>query len=383
MSKIVIKNCPSYDQETLIPVLHSVLKEAGGWDRYIKSGDTVLLKVNLIGPKPADSGAVTHPDFVRALTKILHEKGCRVWIGDSAGGAIAGIAPTGRAMDVAGYKAVAEEEGAEIKNFDREGVTEVPVNSPDYGSIFLARPLFEADVVINLPKLKTHVAAGYTGAVKNLFGCIPGLKKAEYHKLYPDSRSFGNIIADINDAVKPALHIMDGITGMQGKGPTGGSPYSAGKVIAGTDPLALDTVGAAMMGLDVRDLPIFEEVIRRDLGMSDPAGIELAGDYTEVPRLKGYEIPKVHAVGGRKSKMFKKVIEFFKTRPNINLSICTACNTCVDSCPVQAIDRDTKLIDYTKCIECMCCHELCVYNAVELKNVKPLAGFVTRFMKTG
>lgn len=382
MNRIVVKKCNSYDLDALITVINKAVDELGGWDNFIKPKDTVLLKVNLIGPKTGDSGAVTHPEFVRAIVRILREKDCRVWIGDSAGGAIAGIAPTGRAMNTAGYTTVAEQEGAEIKNFDREGVREIPVTSTDYQSIYLARPLFEADAIINLPKLKTHVAAGYTGAVKNLYGCIPGLKKAEYHKLYPDSRNFGKIIADINDSVKPVLHIMDGIVAMQGKGPTGGKTYSAGKVLAGTDPLALDTIGAAMIGLDVRTLPIFEEVITRNLGAYLQKNIEIKGDYTGIPLLQNFEIPRMYSVNGRKSGMFKKVIDFFKTRPKVNPAVCTGCNTCVDSCPVEAIDRDSKLIDYSKCIECLCCHELCVFNAIELKNDKPLAAFIMRIRKT-
>ena len=134
-----------------------------------------------------------------------------MWVGDSAGGAIAGLAPTTEAFEVSGLMRVALEEGVEIKNFDREGVVEVLAPHTPQGKMFLAKPMFDADVVINLPKLKTHSAGMFTGAVKNLYGCIPGLKKAEYHRHAPNPKDLGHVIVDIHRATKVTLHIMDGV----------------------------------------------------------------------------------------------------------------------------------------------------------------------------
>ena len=176
MSKVIIQECKNYELDNLISKINSGIEKIGGWSSFVRPGDKVLLKVNLIGPKTSESGAITHSEFVRAMIRILKQLGCIVWVGDSSGGAIAGIAPTAQSFKVAGYEKVAKEEGAEIKNFDREGVIEVQPQSKFDEKMYLAKPIFEADVVINLPKLKTHSAAINTGAVKNVFGCVPGLR---------------------------------------------------------------------------------------------------------------------------------------------------------------------------------------------------------------
>lgn len=379
MSKVVIKECGNYDLQKVIEKINSGIELLGGWDLYVKPGMKVLLKVNLIGPKPPESAAVTHCEFVRALTKILKQKGCTVWIGDSAGGAIAGMAPTKQSMEISGLRKVAEEEGAEIKNFDKEGTINLGAGHSAIDRLYLAKPLFDADLIINVPKLKTHSACIYTGAVKNVFGCIQGLRKAEYHKSAPNPKDFGNILVDIHEAAKIGLHIMDGITAMEGEGPTAGNAYSAGKILISDDPLALDATAIKMLGLDIKDIPILQAAMERKLGESEKDRIEICGDYTEPPLLRNFKIPK-RFNSKRKSNYNAviKVIDFLKVKPKINLKKCLKCNTCVDSCPMHAIDNATKKIDYSKCIECMCCHELCRYKAVELKSVNPVAGIMMK-----
>jgi uncharacterized protein (DUF362 family)/NAD-dependent dihydropyrimidine dehydrogenase PreA subunit len=274
---------------------------------------------------------------------------------------------------------VALEEGAKIKNFDREGVIEVVPESGFNDKMYLAKPLLDADLVINLPKLKTHSAGIYTGAVKNLFGCIPGLRKAEYHKQAPNPKDLGHIITDIHRAANVQLHIMDGVTAMEGEGPTAGSVYKSGKILLSTDPLALDTVAAKMIGLKIEDVPILQAAKERGLGTSDIKEIEIAGDYSSIPALPDFKLPKRFT--SRKAQNYNvlpKLIKFLKTRPRINQKICKKCNMCVESCPVKAIDRNTKIIDYNICIECMCCHELCLYKAVELKKDNILADVMTK-----
>ena len=378
IAQVIIKNCDSYNLELLKSQISAGMSLLGGWGKFISPGMKVLLKVNLIGPKSPESGAVTHAQFVRALTQLLQEQGCIVWIGDSAGGAIAGIAPTAQSLIVSGLDKVAREEGAVIKNFDREGVVEVNIPAGHIASMFLARPLFEADFVINLPKLKTHSAGIYTGAVKNLFGCVPGLRKAEYHRMAPDPQEFGHIIADIHQAVKVGLHIMDAVTAMQGEGPTAGEVYHAGKIIFSTDALALDTVATAMLGMNIDDVPILVSARERQLGEADLPSIKIAGDYTDPPSLPEFKLPKrFRSSKPGNYKFLVKLIDFFKTRPQINSKLCRHCNMCVESCPIQAIDRVSKKIDYDKCIECMCCHELCMHQAVVLKRQNRLAEILT------
>jgi uncharacterized protein (DUF362 family)/Pyruvate/2-oxoacid:ferredoxin oxidoreductase delta subunit len=385
VAQVIIKNCSEYRLDLIKGKIEEGMELLGGWERFLSPGMTVLLKVNLIGPKTSDTAAITHSEFVRALTQILKKRGCIVWIGDSSGGAIGGVAPTAKSFVVSGLEKVAREEGALIKNFDKEGVVEVNPQSGYIDKMYLAKPMFDADFVINLPKLKTHSAGIYTGAVKNLFGCIPGLRKAEYHRLAPHQKDLGQMIVDIHHSVKVGLHIMDGITAMQGEGPTAGKVYPAGKILFSTDPLALDTVASSMMGMNIEDIPILISARERKLGESDLDKIELAGDYTVPPLLKGFRLPKkfrsdrLHK--DTNHKILVKVIDFLKVRPRINTKVCKNCNVCVESCPVKAINKETKTIDYSSCIECMCCHELCLHKAVDLKNDNPLAGFISRFYR--
>lgn len=382
MSRVVLKECNSYNVQVVMDKLNQGMEQLGGWDRYVKPDMKVLLKVNLIGPKSSESGAITHSEFVRAITRILKSKGCQVWIGDSSGGAIAGIAPTGKSMKVSGLEAVAAQEGAIIKNFDMEGVMTLKPESGIVEEMYLAKPMFDADVVINLPKLKTHSAAIYTGAVKNVFGCIPGLKKAEFHKLAPDPKYFGEICADIHKLCKIDLHIMDGIIAMQGEGPTAGDVYEAGKILISEDPLALDVVAAKMLKLRLEDVPILMTAKERRLGESNIDTIELIGDYQAIPTLEGYTLPK--RFGSSKKQNYNaviKVIDFLKARPVVDKRLCRNCNMCVESCPVNAINKETKEVNYKACIECMCCHELCMYKAVKLKKDNWLAGTMMKLYR--
>ena len=381
MSRVAVLECEDYQMEKVTEKINSGMKPMGGWESFVRQGMTVLIKVNLIGPKASDTAAVTHCEFVRALTRILKEKGCIVWIGDSSGGAIAGIAPTAGSLVISGLSSVAEEEGAFIKNFDKEGVIKVDKEDRSLGEMYLAKPLFEADLIINVPKLKTHTSGIYTGAVKNLFGCIPGLRKAAYHKAAPNPKDFGQILVDINEAVKPGLHIMDGITAMEGEGPTAGAVYNGRKILISTDPLALDTVAMNMIGLNVEALPIYDAARERKLGEWRLDNIEVLGDYDTPPKLAGFKLPK--KFGSTKIQKYgslAKLIDFLQAKPRIDKNICRSCNICVESCPVQAIDKQTKRIDYDACIQCMCCHELCMHKAVKLKKVNPAAGIMMKFM---
>lgn len=361
-TKVAVMQCGSYDTDEVTGKINEGIKQLGGWQRWLKPGMNVLLKVNLIGPLPSETAAVTHCEFVRAVTRILKLHDCNVWIGDSAGGSLGGKAQTLKALSVSGLVKVAEEEGAVIKNFDKEGVVEVEASG---AKMYLAKPVFDADLVINMPKFKTHIMAAYTGAVKNLFGCVPGQKKAEYHKAAPSTESLGRTICDINKAVNIGLNIMDGILAMDKQGPVTGRIYEADKILISEDRLGLDAVAVDMIGKRIEDLPLFKASIEQGTGEWKLENIELCGDFDAPPRLAGFKVPKT-IQGRRGGGALKVMVDLLKTRPQMDLSKCKKCNVCVDSCPVGAIDRETKMIDYDKCIECMCCHELCIHKAVRL-----------------
>jgi len=377
-TRVAMMQCDSYDTEILMNKITEGLALLGGLERFVKPGSTVLLKVNLILPLPPESAAVTHPEFVRAVIRLLRPLGCTVWVGDSTGGAIGGKAQTGRALEVSGMVCMAEEEGVLIKNFDREGVVEV--TEADGSPMYLAKPAFDVDVIINLPKFKTHVMAAYTGAVKNLFGCVPGQAKAGYHQKGQSARAFGETLCEISKHIVPSLHIMDGVMAMEGQGPTSGSPYPAGKILVSADPMALDAVAAHMLGLDINKLPAYAASVREHIGEADLSRIEVCGDYDAPPRFSGFKLARVVAGEKAPGNLMRYMIGMMRTQPEVDPALCRKCNSCVDSCPMHAIDKETKRIDYDACIACMCCHELCAYHAVKLVRANRLMRLFSRPM---
>lgn len=369
MSRVIIKTCENYGIDPLKERIQEGIDLSGGWRRYFSPGQTVLLKVNLIGPKKPQQAATTHPEFVRAVGQLVREHGGIVSLGDSSGGAIAGMAPTRKSFGVSGLAAMAEQEGFSLVNFDEAGPVECPVPGEDGRTLYLSKALMETDVVINLPKLKTHSMGFYTGAVKNLFGAIPGLRKAHYHRDSPNPVAFGQVLADLHRVItNMPLHIMDGIVAMEGEGPTAGKPYPAGRILISEDPLALDRIAIGMMGMDPERVDILKASVEAGIGTWDPAGIEVVG---EASRLKGFHPPKRYISGKVPDyTRVRGVIDFFKTVPVIDIEPCIDCRLCVESCPVEAIDPETKRIDYEVCIDCLCCHELCMVEAVRLQSTK-------------
>jgi len=171
---------------------------------------------------------------------------------------------------------------------------------------------------------------------------------------------------------------MDGITAMQGEGPTAGEVYQGHKILISTDPLAFDTVATEMLGIKKEEMPILVAAEKRKLGESNLDNIIIDGDYNTIPKLENFRLPKVfHSNKKRNHKALVRIIDFFKTQPKVNKKKCKNCNVCVESCPVEAIDIDTKQIDYQKCIERMCCHELCMHKAIDLKKENLLARIAT------
>ncbi len=378
MSTVVLKRCEQYDQDLLRKALDEGMELLGGWERFVKSGQKVLLKVNMIGPVSPDRAATTHPEFVRAVVRAVKAQGAEAWVGDSAGGAIAGISPTAKALEVCGYAQVCREEGARLINFDSEGAVPVPSKTGRFfKEFYIAKAIVDADVVINLPKFKCHSAQLYTGAVKNLFGSLPGLSKATYHKTAPNHDDFGELIADIHRACGVDLNLMDAVVGHEGNGPTAGSPHPVGALLMATDPVALDAVGCRMMGIEASQVPTVRQAEIMGLGTLKLSEIELEGDYQEIPRIANWKLPSGIGMKGP-SWMLKAVIGFFKTQPLVDRQKCRDCNMCVDSCPVNAIDRTNKKINYETCIECLCCHELCQFHAVKLHRANPLAQMMMR-----
>lgn len=372
MTKVSIVTCEGYQYQEVKQAVRKSLELIGGLNKIIKPGMKVLLKPNILSAKVPEAAVTTHPTLVKAMVELVKEAGGIPWVGDSSGGVIAGQAPTKQALLVTGIQAAAEEAGAQVINFDTIGTLEQPnPRDKSLGSYHIAKAVLEADLVISLPKLKTHSATLFTGAVKNLFGVIPGFRKAEYHRISPKPSEFIETLLDIYTLAKPALAVMDGIVAMEGNGPAAGKPRSLGLILAGWDCVAVDAIASNIIGFAPGRVGTLVRAGQRGLGTTNLAEIEISGESLEKVKVRNFELPPNAILERLPGFLTKSFLGVIKARPVAAPELCTGCSFCVNNCPVKVIrlNEDSKpVIDYDKCIECLCCQELCPQQAIKLKQ---------------
>jgi uncharacterized protein (DUF362 family)/Pyruvate/2-oxoacid:ferredoxin oxidoreductase delta subunit len=345
--------------------------------QFVQPGQKVLLKVNLLSATPPEKGIVTHPAVVEAIVKLVQEVGGTPLIADSPGASVpyteAGLR---RTYEISGLLEIAERTGADL-NWD---TSYEEVSHPEgllVKRLEVIKPVLEADVVISVPKLKTHVLTTFTGATKNLFGVIPGFSKAVFHARMRNVTHFALMLLDITSLIKPALVLMDAIVGMEGDGPSSGPLRDVGVILASHDSVALDVVATSMVGFDPLKVPTLREAAARGLWTGKVDGIETLGasvDEVLVPDFQPPSTsPREDATLGNPffTRHFGPLItDHFTLRPVPRRGRCTACGDCVVSCPQQVITimDGLAVIDYSQCIRCYCCHELCTEGAIDLER---------------
>lgn len=369
MEKVSIKGCSDYEYSEIKEALENSMLDLGGLNKYIKKGEVVLLKINLLMKRRPEEATTTHPIFVKALADILVEYGANVIIGDSPGGpfnekALKGI------YDVCGYTDIVDEN---IKLNDNYNSIEVYCSEAKLiKKMEVVEFLTKVDKVISVSKLKTHGMTKFTGAVKNMYGTIPGLKKAEYHYTLPDINDFSNMLVDVCLNAKPILSFMDGIVAMEGAGPSGGTPRKVGVVISSTSPYHLDVIACKVVGIIPETVPTIANCIKRNLIDGNYNDILLVSDNVEKYFVKDFDIPSIVGVGllkGRVPKWFDSFIDsLIKPKPVINEKNCISCGECVVCCPAKTIDmiNGKPVIKLEKCIRCFCCQELCPVKAINI-----------------
>lgn len=382
-SKVVVARCESYEENQVAMALDKVFENINLAD-IVKPGDLVLLKPNLLAPRKPEAAVTTHPAVVREVARRVLALGARVMVGDSSGGLVGGHYPTERSLRISGISGVCEELGIAAVNFDTAGSTRIPVAGRYLTELEVARPVVEADVIINLPKLKTHSATLYTGAVKNMFGSVPGSRKADYHSQAPSARDFSRLLVDIIQRLTPQLSIVDGIVGMEGNGPGVGSPVNIGLIIAGVNPALVDAVCCWAIGLDPRRVRYLEEAEFRGM-CSSLSSYSLAGDKLSFPVTAKFKFPTNLWFELNPPGITRFVMQRLKYLPFCDASKCTGCNICRDSCPVQAITSEKGAkgvaVDRNKCIQCLCCQELCPQGAFEIKASSWLGALAMKIME--
>lgn len=338
--------------------IQTLLEPLGGMKHFIKKGDNVLLKTNLLIPSDPKKAVVTHPAVIKAIAQCVMEVGGVPFIGDSPSGQF-----TKRRLEKAyqksGLTAVARDLGIELNYDTRITKITIPRGKKLKKTVFCNYAL-HADKIITVPKIKTHSYMIMTLATKIMYGAIPGLTKAKYHSLFIRRTAFADMLLDVLSIRKPDLIIMDGVVGMQGDGPSGGTPVDLGLLLASEDAVGLDLAILNILGIEPVRVPTLRQAKIRRLW---PSQIEYPLLSPENVRYEGFQLPS--------SAHFLMSATKNHQRPRPTEK-CTACGDCIEVCPKQAIQIKHKraVIDYTKCIACYCCHEVCPYEAIRLESRK-------------
>lgn len=371
---VSLVRCTDYKIDHMRQALPRLLEPLGGLS-WVTPGMKIVIKANLVSGKPPEDAVTTHPALLCVLTEMLIAKGAAsVVIGDSPGG-VYNAAYLNRIYQKCGITA-AEQYGAVLnQNF---GITEVHFPEAAVAHEFkYTAYLDDADAVINCCKLKTHGMMGMTCAVKNMYGMVPGSVKSEYHYRYSDPMDFARMIVDLNRAKPARLHIVDAVVGMEGNGPTAGTPREIGCLLAGYDPYRLDMICAGIIGLPPACIPTVAAAQRLGLCPDEP------GDITTNEPWQSFIVPDFEnirnaealaqqdgnvALWGRMKDRLMKV--FMRSRPAVQRNECIGCAECERICPAKVITmvNGKPRIDRKKCIRCFCCQEFCPVGAMKVRR---------------
>lgn len=367
-SKIIgIEACPDYEKDHVKSAMSRLLCKTDALD-FVRPGMKIAIKTNLVSASAPEKAIVTHPTVLTVLTEMLREKGAHVVIGDSPGGLFTpGILEKNYRLS---GLLEAKEAGAEL-NLD---VSVREVSHPEakvMHSFTCTSWLLQADAVIDCCKLKTHGMMGMSANVKNMFGVIPGTMKPEYHFRFPKHEDFADMLVDINTCIKPCLYITDAVIGMEGNGPTSGTPRKIGALLASKDPYGLDVLCAHLIGLDPVQVPTIAAAQKRGLCTFSVEDLSVAGDpeafvvqdYEHVAKLNSLEFSTV--VPKFAMPLVRKILQ---ARPRVKKEECIGCGKCRDICPAKAIRMEDKkpVVDSHVCIRCFCCQEFCPKGAMKV-----------------
>ncbi len=360
-------------KESLPEAIDKLLRDLGGIERFLKKGDKVALKPNFIVYSSPSKGIVTHPLFTFEIFKRVIEAGAEPFVIDSPGSGI----PFNKHSLKHMYKSTGYWETfkdyREYLNFDTSSKVVGIKNGLLLKKVRILTKLADSDVIINLPKMKTHSLTFITGAVKNMFGAVPGIEKTAYHSRFKDIEDFSKALIDILNITNPALNIMDGVISLEGDGPAlNGTPRNTGVILGSKDPFSLDLVLSDIIGLSPNSIPYLKVGLENNV---TKGSYKVVGDQVKVP---DFVLPKTFH--GKSSieiiYVYNKIVspiyrKLFVQKPNVVKQKCIRCGVCVRSCPEKAItlDKISAKIDHGKCIKCYCCHEQCPEGAIDLKRI--------------
>ena len=365
-----LSRCGGYEPEELLRQVEEAFTALGVWEE-LRPGMQVVLKPNLVMSSKPEAAIATHPALVAAVGKCVQKAGGKVLIAESPGGPY-----TPAAMKAVfrgcGYTGMAKDCGFALYTECKSREVTLP-GARRCKQLSVAEPFLTRDYLIDLCKLKTHGMVGFSGAVKNLFGAVPGLQKPELHCRFPEKGPFSEMLVDLCDFLQPDLCLTDGILAMEGNGPTGGVPRQAGVLGASKSPYALDVCMATLIGIDPASVLMLQEAHRRGLGPLSPKECTLVKEPLE-PLLLG-DFQKAEAAStdfiDRLPKFLRPAAKKIATPlPKIRKGACVGCGKCAESCPQHtiAIRQGKAVIDYKRCIRCFCCHEMCPQHVIDIQR---------------
>lgn len=366
MSGVAIVRCESYEQDAVDQAVRTIAGEAGLEPVF---GKRVLIKPNILSDSKEELAITTHPSVVRAVIRLLKDQGASaIFVGDSPGLHTWAFRPINCGID-----AVIAEEGAVWVDFTADPIpTRIPYTR--LRRLPIAKIASEVDLIINLPKMKTHQLMYATGAVKNLFGLVPNLHKSPMHVQFPTRSQFASLMVGIATAVAPTFNIMDGIIALEGPGPANGTPTHMGLLLASSDPVALDWAQGTIMGYDPLELPIVVEGIRRGLG-SRPSSYPLLDaeslirpSYRRITIDQKTRFVRSLIIPLLFGPLIRYNVKRRRPAPRFLVEPCILCRKCIQICPVGALTMQDRriIIDEKTCIRCYCCHEVCPADAIAI-----------------
>lgn len=370
MTPVCLSRVSGYEGEALEQTVDIMFRDLGIYDR-LKPGMTVVLKPNLVMASRPEAAAVTHPAVTRAVGRCVKKAGAKVLIAESPGGPYtpASIKAVFRAC---GYEDMAKESGFSLYTSCKSKTVSLP-KGVCCRELSVVEPFLERDYLIDLAKLKTHGMVGFSGAVKNMFGVVPGLQKPELHCRFPQKEDFSQMLVDLCGFLKPDLCFLDGILAMEGNGPTGGNPRSLHALIASENPWAADVCGASLIGLSPESILHLKYGADRGLGPGTLCELDILGDDVETlsqPDFKRAKAADTDFIRRLPAFLRPAAKKLATPRPEIDRKKCVGCGKCAESCPQHIIEiKDgCARIHGQACIRCFCCHEMCPRQAVRVKR---------------
>ena len=368
---VSFRKCGDYAPDRVKRALGDLMKDLGGAEEFFKTGSRILIKPNFLKDDPKMKGIITHPVLIRAVAELAVDGGCKVKIGDSPGyGSVTGV------LNKSGFKDYFSDLPVEIVEFKNP----VEIKSGGRGlfkKFHVDREIVDNDVVVNLPRVKTHGQMLVSLAVKNMFGAVVGKRKVQWH-LNTGVRhlDFAKMLVELCYLTRPSLNIIDGIVGMEGEGPAAGDPIELGFLGACRDPLSLDLAVCRVLGVDHEKVFIFRAA--RELGYDcDFKKLRLVGDSLEDLKRKGFKLPDIVSLEtlGVAPWLGSFLKDALTVRPFIEADRCNRCSACINQCPAKVMSLTKSAnkglefvkIDYRNCIRCFCCQEICPQEAIRIR----------------